>query len=59
MLTQEKTTILSLYEMDYHLWVLETIKKLQVRDFSTLDLENLIEEVAIWGDEIKENWRAC
>jgi hypothetical protein len=49
MLTQEKTTTSSLYETDYHLWVLETIKKLQVRDFSTLDLENLIEEVADLG----------
>ncbi len=35
----------NLYETDYNLWVLETVKKLQSRDFSALDLENLIEEV--------------
>jgi hypothetical protein len=49
MFTQEITTPSSLYEMDYNLWVLETVKKLQAQDFSTLDLENLIEEVVDLG----------
>ncbi len=35
----------TLYETDYNLWVLETVKQLQHRDFSSLDVENLIEEV--------------
>lgn len=35
----------NLYNIDYNLWVLETIKKLENRDFNNLDLENLIEEV--------------
>ena len=35
----------SLYETDYNLWVLDTVAKLQAKDFHSLDLENLIEEV--------------
>jgi hypothetical protein len=34
-----------LYNTDYNLWVLETVKKLENREFNLLDLENLIEEV--------------
>ncbi|MBF2057706.1 MAG: DUF29 domain-containing protein [Cyanobacterium sp. T60_A2020_053] len=35
----------NLYDTDYHLWVLETIEKLEKRDLDSLDWENLIEEV--------------
>ncbi|MGI0483665.1 DUF29 domain-containing protein [Geminocystis sp. CENA526] len=35
----------SLYDTDYNLWVLETVKQLQNRDLDSLDWENLIEEV--------------
>jgi hypothetical protein len=38
-------TSLCLYEMDYNLWVLETVAKLKSRDLDNLDWENLIEEV--------------
>jgi len=41
----------SLYELDYQLWVLETVEKLQNQDFSSLDLGNLIEEIADLGRE--------
>jgi hypothetical protein len=34
-----------LYDTDYNLWVLDTVKKLENQDFETIDLENLIEEV--------------
>jgi hypothetical protein len=34
-----------LYDTDYNLWVLETVKKLQNRELDSLDWENLIEEV--------------
>lgn len=34
-----------LYDTDYNLWVLETVKKLENGDFKNIDLENLIEEV--------------
>ncbi|MFP3325121.1 DUF29 family protein, partial [Planococcus sp. SIMBA_160] len=33
-----------LYETDYHLWVVETVKKLQNQEFDTIDWENLIDE---------------
>ncbi|MEB3883624.1 DUF29 domain-containing protein [Lyngbya sp. CCY1209] len=35
----------TLYDTDYNLWVLETVQKLESRDFDALDLENLIDEV--------------
>ncbi len=34
-----------LYNTDYNLWVLETVKKLENKDLENLDWENLIEEV--------------
>ncbi len=46
MLTQPNQLTKSLYDTDYHLWVLETLKKLENKDFESLDLENLIEEVS-------------
>ncbi|AFZ46946.1 protein of unknown function DUF29 [Cyanobacterium stanieri PCC 7202] len=45
MVTQLKTDHKSLYDTDYNLWVLETVKKLENRDLGSLDWENLIEEV--------------
>jgi hypothetical protein len=35
----------TLYDRDYNLWVLETVKQLQHRDLDALDWDNLIEEV--------------
>ena len=34
-----------LYDTEYNLWVLETVKKLEKRDLDSLDWDNLIEEV--------------
>jgi Domain of unknown function DUF29 len=34
-----------LYDTDYNLWVLETVKILEKRDLDSLDWDNLIEEV--------------
>ena len=45
MVAQLKTDSKSLYETDYDLWVLETVKKLENRDLDSLDWGNLIEEV--------------
>jgi hypothetical protein len=45
MIAELKSTTKSLYESDYSLWVQETVKQLQNRDFDALDLENLVEEV--------------
>lgn len=38
-----------LYQNDYQLWLTETIGKLRSQDFSSLDLENLIEELESLG----------
>ncbi|AFZ48016.1 protein of unknown function DUF29 [Cyanobacterium stanieri PCC 7202] len=40
-----KTEPQNLYDTDYNLWVLETVKKLENRDLDSLDWENLIGEV--------------
>jgi len=45
MVAQLKTEAQNLYDTDYNLWVLETVKKLENRDLDSLDWENLIEEV--------------
>ena len=45
MVAELKSIAKPLYESDYLLWVQETAKHLQNRDFQALDLENLIEEV--------------
>jgi hypothetical protein len=39
----------SLYETDYLKWIEITVKKLQVRDYSSIDWENLIEEIEDMG----------
>ncbi|MBR8826477.1 MAG: DUF29 domain-containing protein [Gomphosphaeria aponina SAG 52.96 = DSM 107014] len=46
MVTQLKQTNKNLYDTDYNLWVIETVKQLENQDFNSLDLENLIEEVS-------------
>ncbi|MBE9176004.1 DUF29 domain-containing protein [Synechocystis salina LEGE 06155] len=45
MVTELCKTNQSLYETDYNLWILETVKKMQCRDVEGLDWENLIDEV--------------
>ncbi|EDZ91941.1 protein of unknown function DUF29 [Limnospira maxima CS-328] len=42
---QLSESLKSLYDTDYNLWVLETVKHLKKGDFEAVDLENLIEEV--------------
>ena len=46
MVSKLKQLTKNLYDTDYNLWVEETVKKLQAKDFDALDLENLIEEVS-------------
>ena len=38
-----------LYDQDYHLWLETTIGKLRQEQFSTIDLDNLIEELETLG----------
>ncbi|MGK7893196.1 MAG: DUF29 family protein [Xenococcus sp. (in: cyanobacteria)] len=37
---------ISLYDTDYNLWLEETVKRLQDKDFNAIDWENLVEEIA-------------
>ena len=39
----------NLYDTDYNLWLEETVKQLQAKNFNAIDLENLIEEIASLG----------
>lgn len=41
----EQTTK-KLYETDYQLWVMKTVKQLENKEFDHLDLQNLIDEVS-------------
>ncbi|MBE9174577.1 DUF29 domain-containing protein [Synechocystis salina LEGE 06155] len=45
MVVELRKTNKSLYEMDYNLWVLDTVDKLKNQDLDGLDWENLIGEV--------------
>jgi len=42
---QIKAKSTSLYDIDYQLWLDQTVAQLKAQDFSKLDLENLIEEI--------------
>jgi len=46
MQTESQQQQKQLYETDYHLWVVETVKQLQNGDFDSIDWENLIDEVS-------------
>ncbi|ACK69808.1 protein of unknown function DUF29 [Gloeothece citriformis PCC 7424] len=39
----------SLYDADFNLWVEETVKKLQAKNYEEIDWDNLIDEVAGLG----------
>ena len=45
MIAQFKNQTKSLYDTDYNLWVLKTVKQLENRDLESVDWDNLIEEV--------------
>lgn len=36
----------NLYDTDYHLWLVKTVKRLENKEFDALDLPNLVEEVS-------------
>ena len=45
----------TLYEQDYYLWIEKTISLLENRQFSELDLENLIDEISSMGKSEKRS----
>lgn len=49
MTTEIETKQQSLYETDYLRWIETTLAQLQVRDYSNIDWENLIEEIGDMG----------
>lgn len=53
--TSPQATVL--YETDYNLWVLQTVKQLKNRKFNALDLDNLIEEVEGLSRDIRHELR--
>ncbi len=46
MVTESQKRQTSLYETDYNLWVLETVKQLENKEFNTVDWDNLLEELS-------------
>ncbi len=44
----------SLYDADYQLWLDQTVAQLKARNFSDLDLENLVEEIESLGRSEKQ-----
>jgi len=46
------------YESDYHLWVVETVKKLQNREWDSIDWEDLIDEVSDLSRREKQKLRS-
>ncbi len=48
----------TLYDKDYSLWLEETIKQLRLKEFSEVDLENLIEELESMGRSDKRTLKS-
>jgi hypothetical protein len=48
----------TLYEQDFYLWIEQTIRQLRNREFESLDLENLIEELADLGKSEKNTLKS-
>ncbi len=44
---------LALYDIDYQLWLEQTVAQLKAQDFNSLDLDNLIEEIESLGKSDK------
>ena len=45
MVAQSKQWTQNLYDVDYHLWLVETLKQLEENELESLDVEHLIEEI--------------
>jgi hypothetical protein len=48
----------TLYDRDYVLWIEETVHQLRTRNLSSLDFENLIEEIEDLGKSQKQKLRS-
>lgn len=52
------TKVKTIYDEDFALWIEETVKHLKSREFSLIDLENLIEEVESLGKSQRKTVRS-
>ncbi|MBC5794077.1 MAG: DUF29 domain-containing protein [Sphaerospermopsis sp.] len=50
---QQSNNSLNLYEQDFQLWIEQTINSLETKQFNSLDIENLIEELKELGKSEK------
>lgn len=50
-----KMKLVSLYDIDYQIWLEQTLTQLRANDFGNLDLENLIEEIESLGKSDKRS----
>ncbi len=55
----DKAQLTSLYDQDFQLWLDQTVAQLKAQDFSSLDLENLIEEIESLGRSDKRAISSC
>ncbi|AFZ43733.1 protein of unknown function DUF29 [Halothece sp. PCC 7418] len=46
MVAESQSRQTNLYEADYNLWVLETVKQLENKEFNAVDWDNLLEELS-------------
>jgi Domain of unknown function DUF29 len=53
MTSETKVKLISLYDIDYQIWLDQTVAQLRSQDFSNIDLENLIEEIESLGKSDK------
>jgi Domain of unknown function DUF29 len=53
MQSEVKVKSIKLYNTDYQLWLDQTVTQLKTQDFSSLDLDNLIEEIESLGKSDK------
>jgi len=58
MVTESQQRQKPLYESDYYLWVVETVKQLQEQNFEQIDWDNLIEEVSDLGRREKKKLKS-
>ena len=58
MVAESKQRQKQLYETDYYLWVVETVRKLQTQDFKAIDWEDLIDEVSDLGRREKKKLKS-
>lgn len=48
-----KTSLKTLYDLDFALWIEDTVNQLKSRNIENLDWENLIEEIESFGKRDK------